>query len=91
MSDQDNGKAIILLAEQAVFVREALASVGALLDKVKADGGDCQRLLEAAALEVACDGRPLGRVSYDVSLAVDTVDFAEPARLPARHWSRRAR
>ena len=91
MSDDENGKAIVLSAREAAFVREALASVSALLDKVRADGGPCLELLEETALEVVYDGRPLKDVRGDVSQAIDWIDFAWPARLPARHWARRTR
>ena len=73
-------KAIILTAEDAARVRQALCAVSGLLALVAEDGGPVLKALRDTALDVACDGRPLDQVRYDVNLAIDYIDFAVPAR-----------
>jgi hypothetical protein len=75
-----DSKAIILTTEEAAFVRQALAACAGIFGLATAAGGPGRRALEEAALETVADGRPLGRVHYDVCLAVDYIDFATPAR-----------
>ena len=71
-------QAITLTGEEAAFVRQALAACSQLLALARLPGGPGrQALAEAARLP---GGRPMGQVHYDVSLAIDYVDFARPAR-----------
>jgi len=73
-------QAIILPAEEAAFVRQALVASSGIFAQAKTAGGPGFRALQEAALEVPADGRPLSQVHYDVCLAVDYLDFAAPAR-----------
>ncbi len=78
MNTRDD-QAITLTGEEAAFVRQALAACSQLLALAQLLGGPGRQALAEAALQ-AGDGRPLGQVHYDVSLAIDYVDFARPAR-----------
>ena len=78
MTTADNGQPIVLTGQEAAFVRQALAACSRLLALAILGGTGRQALAEAA---LAADAsRPLGKVHYDVSLAIDYVDFAQPAR-----------
>lgn len=74
-----SGQAITLTAGEAAFIRQALAACSGIFSRALLAGGPGRQALEQAALEVVADGRPLGQVHYDVSLAIDYVDFARPA------------
>ncbi len=78
MTTTDIGQPITLTGEEAAFVRQALAACSRLLSLAILGGPGREALAEAAL--AADDSRPLGRVHYDVSLAIDYVDFARPAR-----------
>ncbi len=73
-------KEIVLTAEEAAFVRQALCAASGIFAQAGRSGGPGLRALRDAALEVPCDGRPLDQVHHDVSLAIDYIDFAAPAR-----------
>ena len=73
-------KAIILTAEEAALVREALCAASGVFAEAGRQGGPGLRALRDAALGVACDGRPLDQVHSRVNLAIDYIDFAVPAR-----------
>lgn len=73
-------KAIILTADDAAFIRHALIACTGVFDRAKRAGGPGLQALREAALEVIADGRPPDQVHYDACLAVDYIDFAEPAR-----------
>jgi hypothetical protein len=75
-SSQD--QSIVLTGAEAAFVRQALAGCSQMLSLVQLVGGPGRQALDEAALQVG-DGRPLSQVRYDVSLAIDYVDFARPA------------
>jgi hypothetical protein len=68
-------RAVILPAEDAAFVRQALAASSGILGLAGAAGGAVR-----AALETVADGRPLDQVHRDVNLAVGLIDHAAPAR-----------
>ncbi len=71
-------KAIVLTAEEAAFVRQALCAASGILG-LAAAGGPARKALEEAALETVCGGRPLAQVRHDVNLAAGCTDFAAPA------------
>ena len=73
-------QAVILTAEDAAFVRQALVAASGIFAQAKAAGGPGLRALQEAALDVPDDGRPLSHVHYDVCLAVDYLDFPMPVR-----------
>lgn len=73
-------KAIILTAEEAAFVRQALCASSGIFARAERAGGPGLRALRAAALDTVADGRPLDQVHSHVNLAVDYIDFAPPAR-----------
>jgi len=73
-------QAVILTAEDAAFVRQALVAASGIFAQAKAAGGPGLRALREAALDVPAGGRPLSHVHYDVCLAVDYLDFPMPVR-----------
>jgi hypothetical protein len=75
-----SGQAVILTAEDAAFVRQALVAASGIFAQAGAAGGPGLRALQEAALDVPDDGRPLSHVHYDVCLAVDYLDFPMPVR-----------
>ncbi len=77
----DDG-AIVLTSHEAARIRQALVACTGIFDQVKAIGGQALKALEEAALDAPDDGRPLAQVHYDACLAVDYIDFAQPARRP---------
>jgi hypothetical protein len=78
--NRHDGQAVTLTADEAALIRQALAACSGIFSRAMLAGGPGRRSLEEAALEVVADGRPLGQVRYDVSLAIDYLDFARPAR-----------
>jgi hypothetical protein len=72
-------QAVTLTADEAAFIRQALVASSGIFSQAALAGGPGLRALEEAALEVVAGGRPLGQVRYDVSLAIDYIDFAGPA------------
>jgi hypothetical protein len=79
-SPKHDGNAIILTGDEAARIRLALCACAGIFAQVKAAGGPAGKALGEAALETVADGRPLSQVHYDVCLAVDYIDFAQPAR-----------
>ena len=75
-----DGQPVVLSAQDAAFIRQALAAASAVFAQAKAAGGPGLRALQEAALDVPDDGRPLSHVHYDVCLAVDYLDFPMPVR-----------
>lgn len=78
MTGINQDQSIMLTGQEAAFVRQALAACSQMLSLVKLLGGPGRQALAEAALQVG-DGRPLGQVHCDVTLAIDYVDFARPA------------
>ena len=74
-----NGQPVVLSAQDAAFIREALLAASEVFAQVKAAGGPGYRALAEAALDVP-GGRPLAGVHYNVCLAVDHIDFPTPVR-----------
>jgi len=72
-------QAITLTADEAAFIRQALAACSGIFSRAMLADGPGRQALEQAALEVVADGRPLGQVHSSISLAIDYVDFARPA------------
>lgn len=72
-------KAVVLSAEAAGLIRQALVAASGIFGLAGQAGGPALALLREAALETVADGRPLNQVHYDVCLAIDCIDFAEPA------------
>jgi hypothetical protein len=75
----NDGQAVVLSAQDAAFIRQALTAASAVFAQAKAAGGPGFKALREAALD-APGGRPLARVHYDVCLAVDHLDFPTPVR-----------
>jgi hypothetical protein len=73
---------VVLTAQDAAFVRQALVAASAVLAQAKAAGGPGYQALAEAALAVPGGGCHLARVHYDVCLAVDHIDFPMPVRDP---------
>ena len=71
---------VVLTAQDAAFVRQALVAVSAVFARAKAAGGPGYQALQDAALAVPDGARPLAQVHYDVCLAVDHIDFPMPVR-----------
>jgi hypothetical protein len=74
-----DGQPVVLSAQDAAFIREALLAASAVFAQAKAAGGPGYQALAEAALDVPA-GRPLAGVHYNVCLAVDHIDFPTPAR-----------
>ena len=74
-----NGPAVVLSAQDAAFIRQALIAASAVFAQAKDAGGPGYQALQEAALD-APGGRPLAGVHYDVCLAVDHIDFPTPVR-----------
>ncbi len=79
MTTGNHAQAIMLTGEEAAFVRQALAACSQMLSLVQLLGGPASQALADAARQVA-DGRAPGSVLYNLSLAIDYLDFARPAR-----------
>jgi hypothetical protein len=75
-----DGPAVVLSAQDAAFIRQALIAASAVFAQAKATGGPGYQALQEAALDVPEGGRPLAGVHYDVCLAVDHIDFPTPVR-----------
>ena len=71
---------VVLSAQDAAFIRQALAAASAVFAQAKTAGGPGFEALRDAALAVPGDSRPLARVHYDICLAVDHIDFPTPVR-----------
>jgi hypothetical protein len=71
---------VVLSAQDAAFIRQALVAASAVFAQAKTAGGPGYQLLQDAALETPEGGRPLSAVHYDVCLAVDHIDFPTPVR-----------
>ena len=70
---------VILSAQDAAFVRQALSAAAMLFAQAKDVGGPGYQALAEAALAVP-GGAPLAKVHYDACLAVDHIDFPTPVR-----------
>ena len=68
---------VVLTAQDAAFVRQALVAASMVFAQAKAAGGPGYQALAEAALAVP-DGAPLAKVHYDACLAVDYIDFPMP-------------
>ena len=69
---------VVLTAEEAAFIRQALCACSQTLAWIRKNGGpQGKRLLAEAAL--AADGTALGRAEYDANLAIDHIDFPRKA------------
>ena len=73
-------KVLVLTAQDAAFVRQALVAASGIFAQAEAAGGPGLKALRDAALDVPGQGRPLAQVHYDICLAVDYLDFPMPAR-----------
>jgi hypothetical protein len=71
---------VLLSAQDAAFIRQALAAASAVFAQAKTAGGAGYQALQDAALAVPGGSGPLARVHYDVCLAVDHIDFPTPVR-----------
>ena len=69
---------VVLSAQDAAFVRQALVAASMVFAQAKAAGGPGYQALAEAALKAPDGGRP--RVHYDACLAVDYIDFPMPVR-----------
>ncbi len=78
MTGINQDQSIVRTGAEAAFVRQALAGCSQMLSLIQLLGGPGRQALAEAALR-ARDGRPLGQVHYDVSLAIDHADFARTA------------
>jgi len=73
-----------LSSEQIEVIRDALTACSQLLYWAARHGDRQFRAALEAAARAAADGRTPGHLRYDVSLAIDYLDFAPAARTPAR-------
>jgi hypothetical protein len=74
-----SGQPVVLTAQDAAFIRQALAAAADVFAQAKAAGGPGYQALADAAAGVP-GGRPLAGVHYNVCLAVDHIDFPTPVR-----------
>jgi hypothetical protein len=70
---------VILSAQDAAFVRQALSAAAMVFAQAKDAGGPGYQALAEAALAVP-GGAPLAKVHNDACLAVDHIDFPAPVR-----------
>jgi hypothetical protein len=70
---------VILSAQDAAFVRQALSAAAMVFAQAKDAGGPGYQALAEAALAVP-GGAPLAKVHYDACLAVDHIEFPTPVR-----------
>ena len=70
---------VVLSAQDAAFVRQALAAAAMVFAQAKDAGGPGYQALQEAAL-AADAAAPLAKVHYDACLAVDHIDFPTPVR-----------
>lgn len=75
----NDGQPVVLSAQDAAFIRQALVAASAVFAQAKASGGPGYQALAEAALAVPA-ARTLAGVCYDVCLAVDHLDFPAPVR-----------
>ena len=72
-----------LTSEEAAFVRQSLTACSRLLTWITDNGGEQGQALLAAAARAAAGGNTPGHLAYDVSLAIDYLDFAPaPRKIP---------
>ena len=76
---QPGGQPVVLSAQDAAFVRQALSAAAMVFAQAKDAGGPGYQALKEAAL-AADAGAPLAKVHYDACLAVDHIDFPMPVR-----------
>jgi hypothetical protein len=76
---QPSGQPVVLSAQDAAFVRQALSAAAMVFAQAKDAGGPGYQALAEAALAVP-GGAPLAKVHYDACLAVDHIDFPMPVR-----------
>ncbi len=74
------GQPVVLSAEETAMVREVLATCSRMLTWVKDHGGPEAGQVLADLTRQLAGGRSPGGVLYDVSLAIDYLDFAPAAR-----------
>jgi hypothetical protein len=70
---------VVLSAQDAAFVRQALVAAAMVFAQAKDVGGPGYQALAEAALAVP-GGAPLAKVHCDACLAVDHIDFPTPVR-----------
>lgn len=80
MTAAQPGQPVVLSAQDAAFVRQALVAASMVFAQAKAAGGPGYQALAEAALKAPDGGGPLARVHYDACLAVDYIDFPMPVR-----------
>ncbi len=86
MTAQPEGKAIVLTAEEAAFIKEALYRCYGTLDRACFASPAARAAAQDAAWAVAGEHCTVDRVLSGASLAMDYIDFARPA--PARRARR---
>ena len=70
----------VLTSEEITVIRQALAACSTVLAWAGQHGDPRFRTVIAEATEAAGLGRSPGGLAYDVSLAIDYLDFAPAAR-----------
>ena len=76
-SGTSKGKVLVLSAQDAAYVRDALLAAADVFTAAQAAGGAGYKALADTALDA---GHPLARVHYQLGLAVDYIDFPMPVR-----------
>jgi hypothetical protein len=74
----------VLTSEEIAVIRSALTACSQVLYWAERHGGPQFRAALDQATRAADGGRTRGRLRYDVNLAIDYLDFAPAARIPAR-------
>ena len=69
-----------LTSEEIAVIRSALTACSQLLSRAGRHGGPQSRAVLDQAARAAGGGRTLGHLRYDISLAIDYLDFAPAAR-----------
>ena len=70
----------VLFSEEIPVIRQALAACSTLLAWAQDNGGPQFRQAVAEATQAAGLSRSPSGLAYDISLAIDVLDFADAAR-----------
>jgi hypothetical protein len=80
MTAAGDGTAVVLSGEEAAFLREVLADCSQALTRAQDQASPAVSALLAEAVQAAAAVSSPDGLIYQVNLAIDYLDFAEPAR-----------
>ena len=80
MTPVGGGQPVVLSAEETAMIRQVLATCSRLITGTRDLGGPQAGQLLADLTRQLASGRSPGGLLYDISLAIDYLDFAPAAR-----------